>query len=719
MNFLLVLFLAVVPKSVIGLRRIVDGCIINCPALYAPVCGSDDKTYNNLCELTGVAVCKDSGVTKVKDRPCGVGNVIMVDSYEWAIDAPKVKIDAKSAININVIAQIARQSDAISGKNLWRVGIFGSRYVDGYGDRVGFKSQILTTKQASKRPKKGKPLKIKNIRSRFDISQIGCGELRYFCVELAKNPDSTVDFELRAGIMLDSIVTCQELECRRPSPEEEELPPTCLQACPSPQRAGGPVCGSDGQQYESLCELTKQALCHGVEVEIDYPGECLPEAIVSGMYWTANARTNVDNPRLSLLSIQFLLFNDNTGVNIEGTNLWQVSLFGSENDQGEGVRHANLEQVLDPSISSTTLVGGFPFQLEFSVPYNTSAVGCGNVRYFCLEIKRNPETSTRFILRRTSGERTIISCREVPCIPPKDKKLLFFNNIRWNVAADFFRFDEPSDLILNVSVEVAPNSEEILGGKNLWRIGVYGSRYENGDEDEKLGFNQQVLGASDSLHSPDIVPGRTLVFPLTSFQFDISAIGCGDYQYLCVVLAKGPNAKPDFEITNNANKRKVVSCRRIQCIRREVLPPPPPTALLSYLSWNLTIKAIRPDGGYNVSVAVNVVPDADTDTIRGNDLWRIGIFLSNASSGIMAMSQYQPDILDERNKAIPLVSGENLLFTELPAVLNTAGVGCPGATLQFVCIEFARGENPTPTFHLPLGPSNAAHSCRPLFCQQT
>lgn len=137
------------------------------------------------------------------------------------------------------------------------------------------------------------------------------------------------------------------------------------------------------------------------------------------MYWTANARTNIDNPRLSLLSVQFLLFNDNTGVNIEGSNLWQVSLFGSENNQGEGVRHVNLEQVLDPSLSSTTLVGGFPFQLEFSVPYNTSAVGCGNVRYFCLEIKRNPEATTRFILRRTSGERTIISCREVPCIPRK------------------------------------------------------------------------------------------------------------------------------------------------------------------------------------------------------------------------------------------------------------------------------------------------------------
>lgn len=144
----------------------------------------------------------------------------MVNSYEWTIDAPRVKIDAKSPININVKAEIARQSDVITGKNLWRVGIFGSRYVDGYGDRVGFRDQILTLKQASKRPKRGKPLKIKNIRSRFDISQIGCGEIRYFCVELAKNPDSTVDFELRAGIMLDSIVTCQELECRRPTPEE-------------------------------------------------------------------------------------------------------------------------------------------------------------------------------------------------------------------------------------------------------------------------------------------------------------------------------------------------------------------------------------------------------------------------------------------------------------------------------------------------------------------
>lgn len=140
---------------------------------------------------------------------------MLLDSFEWNLQAKRVKIGSKSAITLNILAEVAKGSDSLTGKRLWKVGIFGSKWVDGFGEKFGHVEQILTRKQASKQVKKGKLLKIRNIRTRFDLSRIGCDEVVYFCVELARDPDSSVTFELRAGILFDSIISCQLFDCPR------------------------------------------------------------------------------------------------------------------------------------------------------------------------------------------------------------------------------------------------------------------------------------------------------------------------------------------------------------------------------------------------------------------------------------------------------------------------------------------------------------------------
>ena len=45
-------------------------CPAGCPKILAPVCGSDGKTYDNMC-LLEVADCKSEvNITKVHDGPC-------------------------------------------------------------------------------------------------------------------------------------------------------------------------------------------------------------------------------------------------------------------------------------------------------------------------------------------------------------------------------------------------------------------------------------------------------------------------------------------------------------------------------------------------------------------------------------------------------------------------------------------------------------------------
>ena len=45
-------------------------CMRNCPKLFDPVCGSDDKTYSNECVLK-IAICKSQGtISKAHNGPC-------------------------------------------------------------------------------------------------------------------------------------------------------------------------------------------------------------------------------------------------------------------------------------------------------------------------------------------------------------------------------------------------------------------------------------------------------------------------------------------------------------------------------------------------------------------------------------------------------------------------------------------------------------------------
>ncbi|XP_042882488.1 four-domain proteases inhibitor-like [Penaeus japonicus] len=45
-------------------------CLGYCPEVYDPVCGSDDVTYNNDCELQAAIKCQGLRVTKKHDQAC-------------------------------------------------------------------------------------------------------------------------------------------------------------------------------------------------------------------------------------------------------------------------------------------------------------------------------------------------------------------------------------------------------------------------------------------------------------------------------------------------------------------------------------------------------------------------------------------------------------------------------------------------------------------------
>lgn len=58
-----------------------DECPTFCTAHFQPVCGSDGKTYGNLCALNAAA-CKDGNIKMAKEGECGMYYVYSYISFK-------------------------------------------------------------------------------------------------------------------------------------------------------------------------------------------------------------------------------------------------------------------------------------------------------------------------------------------------------------------------------------------------------------------------------------------------------------------------------------------------------------------------------------------------------------------------------------------------------------------------------------------------------------
>ena len=138
-------------------------------------------------------------------------------------------------------------------------------------------------------------------------------------------------------------------------------------------------------------------------------------------------------------------------------------------------------------------------------------------------------------------------------------------------------------------------------------------------------------------------------------------------------------------------------------------------ARLANLNWNLEIEDLVFDAPSNVTLQVTVLPADTTDAIAGDGIWRLGIFFSTRSDGRGDRLRYNKQILSEDYASLPLASRLPLVFLDVHTLIDVTGLGCDN--WRYVCVEFAKGENPVPDFELPLpGGADFAVSCRSFPC---
>ena len=61
----------------------------------------------------------------------------------------------------------------------------------------------------------------------------------------------------------------------------------------------------------------------------------------------------------------------------------------------------------------------------------------------------------------------------------------------------------------------------------------------------------------------------------------------------------------------------------------------------------------NPDDYSNIDVTMTLTPDTGSDTIRGRNLWRMGIYASDSPQGTGTKYGYQENILDQTAMQTP------------------------------------------------------------------
>lgn len=215
-----------------------EDCPIICPTLLAPVCGSDGKTYPNECSLEAQACIEKSGVTTDHVGPCL--EMMATEETKCTLECPDI-----SAPVCGSDGETYANTCALESKN------------------CELETEILVShdgqclKDIFENPTQECPL----VCPAIDAPVCGSDGETYSnectlkfkaCKELSKLTTAHI------GMCLKDIVKATSDDCPL--------------VCPAIE---APVCGSDGESYKSECALKAKACAEKSGLSVAYAGACL------------------------------------------------------------------------------------------------------------------------------------------------------------------------------------------------------------------------------------------------------------------------------------------------------------------------------------------------------------------------------------------------------------------------------------------------------------
>ena len=120
---------------------------------------------------------------------------------------------------------------------------------------------------------------------------------------------------------------------------------------------------------------------------------------------------------LSSLTFSVALQTRSVGGSVAGTNLWQVSAFGSSNNDGSGIRYLPAPANLPTAAANAAVSAGQVTSLGgLSADFMLSAsVTCAQFQYLCVQVDRGTTANPAFSLSGVPDASSLIACTATPC----------------------------------------------------------------------------------------------------------------------------------------------------------------------------------------------------------------------------------------------------------------------------------------------------------------
>lgn len=129
----------------------------------------------------------------------------------WSYQADNVIAGIENPISIDAEVTFTDDSSNVRGDYLWRLGLYGSKFRDGSGEKFNYNRQVLNDAESSLDLVSTK-LTFSQGAAMFDVAAIGCTEYIFSCMEFTKNEEGQ-DFAFSVFPEGDVLTLCKESPC--------------------------------------------------------------------------------------------------------------------------------------------------------------------------------------------------------------------------------------------------------------------------------------------------------------------------------------------------------------------------------------------------------------------------------------------------------------------------------------------------------------------------
>lgn len=587
----------------------------------------------------------------------------------------------------------------IEGSDLWEASLWFSKFKDGSGKRTNLLEETLTKRQRDKSVDPDKKFKFQDLEQSVDLSDgTGCGKYKYICGEIRKN-NPNPDFALVERTP-DAPRGCAKVTCK--------------------ERGGD---GPKTVQFDSVTPT--------------------PAELVIGK----RNKVNTD--------VAVTFFEPNTDPTTAGEGLWQLDIWYSKDEDGDGKTTGLVTNVLSEEQGAKPVDNFNPFvfeDLETRVDLR-DAVGCGKYKYICARIRKDdPEPDYELVGKRRSSS---VGCAPVTCTNPDDPDSpgdpddpdgphdpdgpdgpgdphdpadpgsvkpfdpadpgypLFgygedpvIEVVSTSTTPVTLYLDELNDVTTDVAV--AFDTDDIIQGTDLWQMSTWFSKQKDGSG-RQTNLLTDVL--SPRQQNKKVKPDKDLTYVELPQSVDLTdGSGCGKYKYICSELRK-LNPTPNFELKDRY-KLSRRGCAQVTCKARD--DDTTPTVQFAAVQPTPVTVYVGESTDVTTDVDVKFKEETTDPNTAGTNLWQMDVWFSKQGDGSGKTTGLVESVLNQAQGEMP-VDFDNFVMEQLPITADlTNALGC--GKFKYICARVHK-DSPDPDYEL-IGKSLAARTgCAPVNCE--